>query len=99
MAGRRFNPSAWSTLAAVAGIAATVALGLWQLGRAQEKAGLVATRLAGASGPAVHLGQAPTDPATFAVVSAVLAGIALFATYIPAYRASCIDPASSLKAE
>jgi surfeit locus 1 family protein len=61
MAGRRFNPSAWSTLAAVAGIAATVALGFWQLGRAQEKAGLVAARQAAAAEPAVHLGQTPVD--------------------------------------
>jgi predicted permease len=47
----------------------------------------------------ILFGTAPTDPATFTVVSAVLAGIALLATYIPAYRASCIDPASSLKTE
>ena len=47
----------------------------------------------------ILFGTAPTDPATFAVVSAVLAGIALVATYVPAYRASRIDPATSLKAE
>lgn len=63
MAGRRFHPSAWSTLAAAAGIAATVALGFWQLGRAQEKAGVVATRQAAASAPPVHLGQTAVDAA------------------------------------
>jgi putative ABC transport system permease protein len=41
----------------------------------------------------------PTDPFTFAAVSGVLAAIALLATYVPAHRASRIDPASSLKAE
>jgi predicted permease len=44
-------------------------------------------------------GTAPTDPVTFAFVSAFLAGIALLATYVPAHRASRIDPASSLKME
>jgi putative ABC transport system permease protein len=41
----------------------------------------------------------PTDPLTFIAVSAVLAGVALLASYVPALRASRIDPASSLKAE
>ena len=47
----------------------------------------------------ILFGTAPTDPVTFGIVSAVLAGIALVATYVPAYRASRIDPATSLKAE
>jgi surfeit locus 1 family protein len=63
MAGRRFNPSLWSTLAAAAGIAATVALGFWQLGRAQEKAGVVAVRQAAASEPPVQLSTAPVEAA------------------------------------
>ena len=38
MEQRRFKPSFWPTLAAVAGIALTCALGNWQLGRGNEKA-------------------------------------------------------------
>ncbi len=41
----------------------------------------------------------PTDPLTFATVSLFLAGIALLASYVPALRASRIDPAASLKSE
>jgi predicted lysophospholipase L1 biosynthesis ABC-type transport system permease subunit len=41
----------------------------------------------------------PNDPATFLAVSLFLSGIALFATYLPARRASRIDPASSLRTE
>jgi surfeit locus 1 family protein len=63
MVRRRFHPSAWSTLAAAAGIAATVALGFWQFGRAQEKAALVAARDAAATERPVNLGQAPVEAA------------------------------------
>ena len=41
----------------------------------------------------------PTDPVTFASVSVFLAGVALCASYLPALRASRIDPAASLKSE
>jgi len=41
----------------------------------------------------------PNDPATFLAVSLVLGGIALFASYLPARRASRIDPASSLRTD
>jgi ABC-type antimicrobial peptide transport system permease subunit len=44
-------------------------------------------------------GTEPTDPATFAAVVVFLGGIAFFASWMPARRASRIDPASSLKAE
>ena len=40
MSGFRFQPSLWPTLAAVAGIALTFALGNWQLDRGREKAAL-----------------------------------------------------------
>lgn len=40
MAGYKFTPGLWPSLATAAGIALTLALGNWQLGRGQEKAAL-----------------------------------------------------------
>jgi ABC-type lipoprotein release transport system permease subunit len=42
---------------------------------------------------------APRDPQTFVVIAVLLAGVALLATYIPARRASLIDPAITLRTE
>ena len=39
------------------------------------------------------------DPLTFALVPSLLGGIALLGTYIPARRASRVDPVSALRAE
>jgi predicted permease len=44
-------------------------------------------------------GVGPMDPATYAVVSAALAAVALLATYLPARRASRVDPAVALRAD
>ena len=44
-------------------------------------------------------GVKPTDPLTFLVVAVLLAAIALFATIIPAYRASKVDPLAALRYE
>jgi ABC-type lipoprotein release transport system permease subunit len=42
-------------------------------------------------------GVAPTDAPTFAVVGAVLAGVALLACLVPATRATRIDPVIALR--
>jgi putative ABC transport system permease protein len=61
--------------------------------------GLVAalglTRLMGA----MLYGVAPTDPLTFIAVSAFLILVTLGAAYIPAHRASRVDPAETLRAD
>jgi putative ABC transport system permease protein len=44
-------------------------------------------------------GVGPMDPITYAAVAAVLAGMTLVATYLPAYRASRVDPVLALRAE
>lgn len=41
----------------------------------------------------------PRDPATFAVVAAVLGVVALAASYIPAWRATPLEPVLALKQE
>jgi ABC-type antimicrobial peptide transport system permease subunit len=44
-------------------------------------------------------GVAPTDPATFAAVAALLAVVAVAATLAPARRATLVDPVVALRAE
>ncbi|HJU65224.1 MAG TPA: hypothetical protein VJ596_06075, partial [Gemmatimonadaceae bacterium] len=39
------------------------------------------------------------DPATFAAVSVLLAAVALLASYIPAWRATRVEPLLALKQE
>ena len=44
-------------------------------------------------------GISPTDPLTFAIAIAVIAGMTLLATWIPAARASRVDPLIALRYE
>jgi putative ABC transport system permease protein len=48
---------------------------------------------------ALLFGVSPTDPVTYIVVAASLATVALLATYLPARRASRIDPVVALRAD
>jgi putative ABC transport system permease protein len=41
----------------------------------------------------------PTEPATFAIIVSVLVAAALFASFVPARRASRVDPMSALRQE
>jgi len=41
----------------------------------------------------------PTDPATLAVVVALLVSVALLASYLPARRAARVDPSRALREE
>ena len=41
----------------------------------------------------------PNDPSGYAAVAAVLAGVALAATWLPAWRASAVDPLVALREE
>jgi putative ABC transport system permease protein len=44
-------------------------------------------------------GLTPTDPLAFAAAVAGLAGVALTAAWLPAYRASQVDPLVALRYE
>ncbi|MEM7415252.1 MAG: ABC transporter permease [Gemmatimonadota bacterium] len=59
---------------------------------------LTTTALASVLDPMLF-GVRPTDPATLVTVVALLSGLAVLASYLPARRAAVVDPVSSLRAE
>jgi ABC-type antimicrobial peptide transport system permease subunit len=48
---------------------------------------------------ALLFGVGPMDPATYAAVSGTLGAVALLATYLPAHRASRVDPVVALRSD
>jgi ABC-type antimicrobial peptide transport system permease subunit len=47
----------------------------------------------------IVFGLTPTDPAVFAVAASVLSVVAIFAGWLPARRASRVDPLVALRHE
>jgi putative ABC transport system permease protein len=62
-------------------------------------AGLVATLLLGRLIGSILFGVRPADAAVLAAISVLLAAVALAASYIPARRATRVDPIVALRAE
>jgi len=61
--------------------------------------GLAGALVLGRALSSLIYGVTPTDPLTFGTVAILLAGIALFASVIPAYRATKVDPLVALRYE
>jgi len=58
-------------------------------------ASVAVTRVLGA----VLFGVSPVDPVALAGATVLLAGVALAASWIPAHRASALDPAQALRTD
>jgi putative ABC transport system permease protein len=72
--------------------------GLWK-GGIGVVIGLIGAVLLSSSMTTLLFNVKPTDPAVFAVVALVLVAVALLASYLPARRASRIDPLVALRDE
>jgi ABC-type antimicrobial peptide transport system permease subunit len=70
----------------------------WMVGAGVVTGGAAALTLTGFT-RAMLFGLTPTDPAVFVVAAAVLAATALVAAWLPARRASRIDPVVALRHE
>ena len=72
--------------------------GLWQMG-AGLTLGLVAAFPMTHIMASLPVGVSPSDPAVFLVVSAVLGAVGLFACWLPARRATRLDPVKAIRYE
>jgi ABC-type antimicrobial peptide transport system permease subunit len=61
--------------------------------------GLVSAIAAGRSASALLFGLQPHDPSTLALAAATLAIVAIAASYVPALRASRLEPTTALREE
>jgi ABC-type antimicrobial peptide transport system permease subunit len=61
--------------------------------------GVLAALLSTRALASLLFGVAPADPAIYAAMSAVMLGIGLLASYVPARRAARVDPCESLRAD
>jgi len=82
----------------------------WSVARLMVEDGMKLVAVGGVIGLALALlttqalrgflfGVAPLDPVAFLVVPAILGGVALLAAYVPARRASRVDPVRVMKAQ
>ena len=72
--------------------------GLWK-GGIGVVLGLIGAAILSRSMTTLLFNVRPTDPAVYVLVSAVLIGVALLASYLPARRAARIDPLIALRVE
>ncbi len=70
-----------------------------KLAAAGMAAGLLATLLLGRALSSILYGVKPADAVVLAAITALLAAVALFASYVPARRATRVDPVVALRAE
>jgi ABC-type antimicrobial peptide transport system permease subunit len=61
--------------------------------------GLVISVAANRALDSLLFGVSPTDPLTYAAVAALLLAVSLLACYLPAWRATRVDPTVAMRAE